>query len=127
MSNRIWRVLWAASILIIAAAVVLPLTNFKAHSHWGRVRWIPFMGIALSPIELGANIALFLPFGFTYAKAWPGASNFRVVGGGAILSALSELYQVYCHSRIPSTTDICTNTLGALCGMLIARRFSNES
>ena len=41
----------------------MPWSDFKGHSHWGLVRWIPFGDHRLALSEIVGNVALFLPFG----------------------------------------------------------------
>jgi glycopeptide antibiotics resistance protein len=37
------------------------------------------------------------------------------------LSTSVEFFQVYCHNRHPSTTDIGTNLLGAVFGVMLSK------
>lgn len=70
-----------------------------------------------------ANIALYIPFGFSYVQ-----SRLHMRKGGvvtvallaALLSVSCEFYQVFCHSRFPSMTDVTSNTVGGVIGALIA-------
>jgi glycopeptide antibiotics resistance protein len=105
------------------ATTVLPLENFAGHAHWDMVRWIPFYDHPIAPIDIIANIALFVPFGYLLMRALlfhivRHTSLFILLFAAAISTGV-EVYQVYCHNRIPSTTDIITNILGAICGLTL--------
>jgi glycopeptide antibiotics resistance protein len=102
----------------------MPWSNYVTHPHWDQVRWIPFSP-PVSVLDVVGNVVLFLPFGFFFpqnlrrsslAKRWA-----LPVVIAATLSTAVELFQVYTHNRIPSTTDICTNLLGAILGLAIRR------
>ena len=41
---------------------------------------------------------------------------YLIVGVAILLSLAVELFQVYCHGRLPTTTDIISNALGAYLG-----------
>jgi glycopeptide antibiotics resistance protein len=71
-----------------------------------------------------ANTLLFVPFGAL--GPWRHRSlGTRVLAAIACAFALSssvELCQVFSHSRLPTTTDIVTNTAGALLGAVFPVR-----
>lgn len=75
-------------------------------------------------VEMGANIALFMPLGLlltlSTARPWVGAA------WGLVVSACAELAQVLIPGRVTSLRDLFANTLGAaigaLVGWLITRR-----
>jgi len=114
-----WKLAWLASALAIVAAEVLPWSNFQGHSHWARVCWIPFSDYRAPGFRLDVcqNILMVVPFGFTGIRA--GARRTQVVILAAILMACGELFQVYCHNRFPSMSDVASGTVGALAGTLI--------
>ena len=114
--------LWLIAIAVILAAATMPWSNYVGHSHWDHVNWIPFFDHPL--LEILGNVALFLPFGYFFPRARQGASlKVRVLPIiiGAMLSTGVEFFQVYTHSRFPSTTDICANLLGAIIGLSLQR------
>jgi glycopeptide antibiotics resistance protein len=119
-----WWGLWLISIAVIVSVTTLPLSNYMGHTHWDAVRWIPFRHHPLSVRDVLANVALFIPFGFCLGRAMVKAHRWKRVllalVFSAVLSSAVEYFQVYCHNRIPSTTDICTNVLGAVLGTLAA-------
>lgn len=77
--------------------------------------------------QLVANVALFVPFGFIAGRGLRiGAPASAVLGFlasfGIELAQLTGLFGVYPYAyRTFETTDLATNTLGALCGWLLAR------
>jgi glycopeptide antibiotics resistance protein len=122
--SRMWLKLWLIWIVVILGLTTMPWMNFVGHSHWDQVRWIPFYDHPLAMSDILANVVLFVPFGFFLGRALPGASPKRVwtltLLLSAALSTSVEFFQVYCHNRIPSITDICTNLLGAVFGVLLS-------
>jgi glycopeptide antibiotics resistance protein len=88
------------------------------------VRWIPFYDHhPLNVPDILVNVVLFLPFGYLFPREFRGSTPRRSLGVPILmaltLSTAVELFQVYTHDRIPSTTDICTNLLGAVLGFMI--------
>lgn len=77
--------------------------------------------------QLVANVALFVPFGFIAGRGLRiGAPASAALGFlasfGIELAQLTGLFGVYPYAyRTFETTDLATNTLGALCGWLLAR------
>jgi glycopeptide antibiotics resistance protein len=120
-----WWILWTAWTFLIIAITTLPVEYFVGHAHWDMVRWIPFYDHPIAPFDMIANMALFVPFGYLLERAWSFRSGrhawlLTLLFAGAI-SAAVEFYQVFCHNRIPSTTDIVTNVLGAISGAALCR------
>ena len=100
----------------------MPWSNFKGHAHWSKVRWIPFYDHPLTFFDVTANVLLFIPFGlfFVRARAKRGRSAWlQTVLLALLLSTSVEFFQIYCHNRFPSATDICTNVIGAAIGAAI--------
>jgi glycopeptide antibiotics resistance protein len=126
-----WTALWALWLAVIISATTIPWSNFKGHSHWGKVRWIPFRDDPLASVDNLANVALFLPFGSLYFMAVPLRSKRVTILSGLVVSALlsggAEFFQVFCHNRIPSTTDVLTNVCGAGIGLWLANLFTKSS
>ena len=115
--DRIYRSLWRGWTAVIVCVLVLPLENFRGHAHWHKIIWVPFADRHLSWSDVVLNVLLFLPFGFLISL--PFSNRMRlgtVVLLAAGLSASGELYQVFCHNRISSMTDVCTNVAGAFLG-----------
>jgi len=112
-----------ASALAIVAAETLPWSNFQGHSHWAKVCWIPFSDYHLPGfwLDLWQNIVLVVPFGFTGIRA--GARRNEILILAALLMACGELFQVYCHNRFPSMTDVTMGTAGAWLGVSLGLRW----
>ena len=122
-----WRLLWVSATLGAIGAMVLPLTNFQGHSHWAKVVWIPFGERSPALSDVLANILLFIPFGLCAVQSRSGSSRKLTVQTtvfALLLSASGEFFQIFCHNRVPSMTDVCTNTFGAFLGATIAVRFT---
>ncbi|NGZ03363.1 MAG: hypothetical protein CV090_09965 [Nitrospira sp. WS238] len=125
--------LWIA-ILVLALAPMFPLSNFVGHPHWERVHWIPFQGFAWSKNMLKdiiANTLWFVMFGYLlhYQLNWKSRLRWTVAtiiatAGGISLS--NELFQVFCHSRYPSMTDVVCNVVGAGLGSYGALKWPYE-
>ena len=131
-SRRTSLILW---ILVVVVTTTLPwsgLQGLQGHSHWANVRWIPFYPELLSlrfVRDIVVNLILFVPFGYLYVRSqvtMPSAMFLRITLLAALLSVGVELVQVFSHTRIPSTTDICVNVIGAAIGAVIARKVSKE-
>lgn len=106
----------------IIVLVVVPWGSYEPHPHWARVVWIPLSTPpALTVWDVGINLLLYGPFGYFFVRARPGRA-WRVVAAAALLSAVTELTQVYSHGRFPSATDVLLNTVGAWAGYRLGRR-----
>jgi len=119
-----WWILWGTWTIVILGVTLPPFKYFVGHAHWDMVRWIPFYDHPLVPFDMIANIILFVPFGYLLKRALSGRSGrqawiltFLLAGG---ISTAIEIYQIFCHNRVPSTTDIVTNLLGAIIGVLLS-------
>jgi glycopeptide antibiotics resistance protein len=122
MKRTAERVGFIVTILLVLAATVPPFHALKAHTHWGKVTLIPFADRYLIPRDLLANVLLFVPFGF--AGPWRHAAWGRrlafAAAAGAVLSLCVEFVQVFSHVRLPTATDVATNTLGSVMGAALA-------
>ena len=102
--------------------MVLPLSDFQGHAHWASVTWVPFLGPVDNLRDVVLNVMVFAPFGFLFAQGRPAIRLFALLGGlgaAVLLSAAGECYQVFCHNRFPSATDVASNSLGASCGFVL--------
>jgi glycopeptide antibiotics resistance protein len=69
------------------------------------------------------NTLLFIPLGVAL-----GPANLATAGlVGAVLSVGAESYQVFCHGRFPSATDVWWNIIGCMLGALVYRGLSRGS
>lgn len=125
--------LWLV-ILVLALAPMFPVSNFVGHPHWDRIHWIPFQGFSFSKNMLKdviTNTLWFMLFGYllhyqlnrSSHSPWT-VATITVLAGGASLSA--ELFQVFCHSRFPSMTDVVCNVVGAGLGAYCAVKWPYE-
>jgi glycopeptide antibiotics resistance protein len=116
---------------VIAGVTTLPWSDFTGHPHWDSVRWMPFFERPLKAADIVLNVILFVPFGYLRMRTGSSASLARrAVSTGVLAIALSfsaEYFQVYCHNRIPSATDVCTNVLGACFGILFRWRVESRN
>lgn len=108
-------------LLVLFLIPLFPLTNFVGHPHWDAIRWIPFQDFSLTQnmlMDVIGNIGWFMIFGYLFhywmgKDSSPFQSIAKVVLIAAGVSLLLEFFQVFCHNRIPSMTDVVCDTLGA--------------
>lgn len=113
--------MWLAAVILIIVATTWPWTDFKGHSHWAKVEWLPFSQ-RFVPADLMLNVLLFVPMGLSGRRAWPSVPGWLWVLAAFTLSLSVETYQLYSHSRFPTTVDLLTNTVGAWVGVRASRR-----
>jgi glycopeptide antibiotics resistance protein len=117
--GRLWLLLlWTALIVL----VVVPWETFQNHSHWARVQWLPFVTPPIKLSDIVANLLLYMPFGYLSMRVRRRPRVWQGVALAFVLSATTELTQVYSHGRFPSTTDIVNNVAGAWVGAALAMR-----
>jgi VanZ like family len=115
-TGTIWFIL-----VILAIAPLFPLSNFVGHPHWEKIRWIPFQDFSLSwnkLVDVIGNTLWFVVFGYLLyyqlnrnaRSRWALVTTLAIAGG---VSLSAELFQVFCHHRISSITDVICNVLGA--------------
>ncbi len=116
--------LWA---LFIALAGTFPFTNFVGHSHWEYIQWLPTADNFRSRrflFDIVANVALFLPLGYLLDRSLSTTtarrSLFLAAGVAGLLSLSMEWFQVFCHNRHPSLTDVASNVTGSLIGAFLS-------
>jgi glycopeptide antibiotics resistance protein len=113
--------LWLA---VLVLTPLFPLENFVGHSHWDSVRWVPFQDFSLSAnslIDIAGNTVWFMMLGYlSYYWAKEPDSLFKSIAMvlllASVVSLTLELFQVYCHNRVPSMTDVACNLIGAALG-----------
>jgi VanZ family protein len=119
-----WRDVWLCCVLFIVVVATYPWTDFRGYTHWERVIWIPFQNMRPSILfDVLANIAVYVPFGFLYVQSRLHIRKGEVVKVALLsilLSVSCEFYQVFCHNRFPSMTDVISNTVGGIIGVFIA-------
>ena len=113
---------WTA---VIVSVTTLPWSDYVGHPHWDHVRWVPFHDHPLAATDIALNILLFVPFGFLLMRVRSGTPSAKKAISTLVLAAAlsisAEYFQVYCHDRIPSATDVLTNILGAGAGIFLLR------
>ncbi len=128
-----WRIALILWLTVILAVTTMPWRDFDGQAHWERIQWTPFPHVMSwgwgKWKERLANVALFVPFGFLAMRA----RNDRGLRAGLIISGLgfclsgsAELFQVFTVHRFPTMTDLCTNTFGTICGVVVAHRWSGR-
>lgn len=70
--------------------------------------------------DIVANIAGFVPVGIVLAALGP----VQAVIAAALLSMFAEASQLVMLYRVPSLTDVATNVLGAILGVIVAFRYN---
>jgi glycopeptide antibiotics resistance protein len=124
-SGMLWFLL-----AVLYIAPLLPLSNFVGHPHWDHIRWIPFQNFALSwnmLKDIVGNTLWFMMFGYLLhyqlnedsRTLWTIATITAIAGG---ISLSIEFFQVFCHNRIASITDVICNVLGASLGGYVAEK-----
>ncbi len=115
---------------VLSIAPLLPLSNFVGHPHWDHIRWIPFQDFSLSRNimkDIIGNTLWFMMFGYLLhyqlnedsRTLWTIATITAVAGG---ISLSTEFFQVFCHNRTPSMTDVMCNVVGAGLGGYLAEK-----
>ena len=115
--------LWIGVILF----VVTPWYDIKDHSHWANVQWIPFVSPPVRLRDIVANTLFYVPFGYFYVRATRRGEVWHAVAAALLLSAMTELTQVYSHGRFPSATALLCNSTGAYLGARWAARRGRET
>jgi hypothetical protein len=116
---RRWA-LWGLAAYVLAVIVVLlsPVSPGRAvEAITEAVRGLGFPGVRQGWVEFGANIVLFLPFGFLLTLLWrrPWLGVLVAVG----VSVAAEVAQTALDGRFATPRDVLANSLGALLGAAI--------
>ena len=108
-----WVGLVVASALVLVAT--LPWGDLQDHSHWSKVRWVPFVSLPITLRDMALNTLLYVPIGGLSGRLVR-RPLFLAFGLSLALSLTAEWSQVYSHNRFPSATDITCNVAGAVLG-----------
>jgi hypothetical protein len=114
-----WLLVVAAVVAIVGIVAPHPLQD---HPHWDKVGWFPFFSPPVPPLDMLANILLFIPLGWAVGRLSARPSIARAVLVAAGISLTIEWIQLYSHDRFPSATDFVCNTVGGFAGGQIALR-----
>lgn len=127
LTRKIERALLPLWVLFIALVGTVPFANFVGHSHWEYIQWLPTAHDFRSPhflFDIVANMAIFLPLGYlldgSRSTTTARRSLFLAAGAAGLLSLSIEWFQVYCHNRNPSPTDVVSNVTGSLIGAFLS-------
>jgi len=106
---------WLAVALLtylLATTLFITLVPFRfAWPGFPRVHWIG------GPLDIVANVALFVPLGFLFRWARQDAGSvWQAVVAAVLLSAAIEAAQLFERVRFASPLDVLANALGALAG-----------
>jgi len=101
--------------IVLVWAISFPWTGFTPSPQWSRVHAIPFTDPADRPRDMLANVALFVPFGYSFAR---GRRWWIVVLAAAVVSVSAEATQLFGTERYPSATDVTAAVVGAAAGAL---------
>jgi glycopeptide antibiotics resistance protein len=109
---------WIPVVLLIS----FPWVGFTLVPQWSRVHVIPFTDPADQARDLLANIGLFVPFGYSFARHR--GSRFRIVEAllaATVVSICAEATQLFSTLRFPSATDVIAAMAGAAAGAWVSR------
>ena len=131
MIKTVWRMLlgfWLVSVLIV---ISLPGDKFDGTPHWESIQWIPFAALSFHHTVLTetlANFLAFVPIGYLAIRSFAFGTKRPLLLAGLLGLAASfsiELYQLFCRSRVPSSTDLILNTAGAVLGAYLALKLDD--
>ena len=126
MLIAVWRTilcLWLISVLLV---ISFPWPKFDGTPHWENIQWIPFTHLSFHQTvmaETAANFLAFIPIGYLMVRSLsPGSRHpfFLASLLGFWSSVGIEFYQLFCHDRVPSTTDVLMNVSGTVLGAWLA-------
>ena len=110
------------ALLAYMFGVTLVVTLMPFRFEWPSGPRIELVG---EPLDIVANVVMFVPLGFFYRIARPAArSTLRVLAVGAAASVAIEAIQYFEPVRTPSPFDVATNAAGAWLGALAANRIA---
>ena len=120
-----WIVLWKLAIPSINGAAFLP------HP----IKWVPFVASgdagASNPLEVIANVALFIPFGIYLRLVAPASRTWKLIAIFIGASVIFEITQQLLSIGTFDVTDVITNTSGGLLGLgilvLLRRRLGAKT
>ncbi len=121
-------------LVLFSVAPMLPLTDFVGHPHWDAVRWVPFQDFSFSGgilQDVIGNTVWFIIVGYLlhclvydrtrhHLGSLEGILSIILIAAGLSLSL--ETFQIFCHNRVPSITDVTCNVIGAGIGAYLASR-----
>ena len=118
--RRLRRIpLWGWWIPVVVG-LSLPVIGFTRHPQWERVHLVPFSDPDDKPRDELVNIAMFVPFGYLFARdrRLPRGLLSAVVVS-ALVSVGAEATQLFSTERNPSATDVSMAMVGAALGAVL--------
>ena len=131
MLRTVWRILlvfWLVSVLIV---ISLPGGRYDGTPHWDSIQWIPFAAFSFHRdvvTETLANFLAFIPIGYLTVRSLAASIRRPLLLAGLLGLGASfgiETFQLFCPSRVPSSTDLILNTAGALLGAQLALKLDD--
>lgn len=122
------RQLAVVYLLLVVYASLYPLAGWRASG----AGLLDFLSASwpryYTAFDLALNVAGYLPLGFLLVPAIgsrfkPGWAVLATLAIGSGLSFAMETLQNFLPSRVPSNVDLACNTIGTLCGALLATRW----
>lgn len=109
---------WIGVVLFVSA----PWVGFTPEVQWDRLNLVPFADPKDKPRDLILNIALFVPFGFSFMKHYHGRRRIAAtLAAAAIVSVCAEVPQLFSTLRHPSATDVLAAVAGGMGGAWLRR------
>jgi len=113
------------ALLSYMMGVTLIVTLLPFHFEWPREWRIIFTG---DPLEVVANVLLFVPLGFLYRLTRPsGHPAFAALVLGALVSLAIEAAQLFETARSSSALDVAANAAGAALGAVAYDRIARAA
>lgn len=111
-----------------ATDLMIPARYFVLHPGFLRVPWREYRPTSDYWLDVGVNVAGFVPFGFCVFAYF---SLIRVIKYseattiflGLLTSLMIEIVQAFLPTRSSGMTDLITNTVGTAIGVIISRHF----
>ena len=122
MLSRLRRTPFWCWWIVFVWIVSFPWLGRAKTPQWQRVHWVPFKDPADKWRDVVANVALFVPFGFSFAGSGRRASTLRICLVAAAVSVSGEALQLYSTNRYPSATDVTCAVFGAAAGRALRVR-----
>ncbi|MFJ6535642.1 VanZ family protein [Paenarthrobacter sp. NPDC091711] len=125
------KTLFIAYLVALAFVVFLPAREASTVTGFVGViaGWLSFFGLpqdaAAIGVEFVANIVMFVPFGAFVRLLKPTLDFWPVALLAAVSSGAIEVLQLLIPGRVTALSDVVANTLGALAGLVVARKLAS--
>jgi len=126
MTRKSWPVWFWWIVLVWIVSV--PWFSFTRVPQWKRVHAVPFRDPADKIRDVGANVLLFVPIGYSMAGRRRAAAGIVLgVATAAAVSLSAEATQLFSTRRYPSATDVASGVLGAIAGVALRLLFKRPA